>query len=202
MARARALTKAFYDRDSIAVAPELLNKLLVGNGVSARLVEVEAYRSTADPGSHSYRGRTSRNASMFGPPGRLYVYFSYGNHWCMNAICGPGGDANAVLLRAAAPVAGVEVMRARRENIPLSKPLRDRDLTAGPGRLGQAFAVDRAYDGISLVSGSLRILDDGTPPPPRPGVSARIGLGIGKGEDLPYRFYVPDDPNISRPPRH
>jgi DNA-3-methyladenine glycosylase len=196
VARARALTRAFFDRDALAVAPELLNKVLTGNGVSARLVEVEAYRAADDPGSHAFRGRTPRNASMFAAPGTLYVYFSYGNHWCMNAVCGPGERAHAVLLRAAAPLTGLEVMRARRV-----KATRDRDLTAGPGRLGQAFAADRALDGTSLQRGSLRIVDDGTPPPTHPGVSPRIGLAAGKGERLRYRFYVPDDPNISRPPR-
>jgi DNA-3-methyladenine glycosylase len=194
--RAHALTTRFFDRDSLEVAPELLNKVLVGNGVSARLVEVEAYRAELDPGSHSFRGPTPRVASMFGPPGRLYVYFSYGNHWCMNAVCGPGARASAVLLRAAAPLDGLETMRARRV-----KANRDRDLAAGPGRLGQAFAVDRSFDGTSLLRGPLRIVDDGTPPPARPGVSARIGLAAGKGERLPYRFYVPGDPNVSRPPR-
>ena len=196
MARARALTRAFFDRDSLTVAPELLNKVLIGNGVSARLVEVEAYRAAEDPGSHAYRGRTPRNGSMFGAPGTLYVYFSYGNHWCMNAVCGPGERADAVLLRAAAPLTGLETMRARRV-----KAARDRDLAAGPGRLGQAFAADRALDGTSLLRGPLRIVDDGTPPPETRGVSARIGLGVGKGERLPYRFYVPGDPNVSRPPR-
>jgi DNA-3-methyladenine glycosylase len=196
VARAHALTKQFYDRDAIAVAPELLNKVLVGNGVSARLVEVEAYRSDTDPGSHAFRGRTPRNASMFAAPGTLYVYFSYGNHWCMNAVCGPGERAHAVLLRAAAPLTGLDVMRGRRV-----KARRDRELTSGPGRLGQAFAADRSLDGTSLLRGPLRIVDDGTLPPASPGVSTRIGLAIGKGEDLPYRFYVPGDPNISRPPR-
>ena len=200
MARARALTRAFFDRDALDVAPELLNKILTGNGVAARLVEVEAYRAELDPGSHAFRGRTPRNASMFGAPGTLYVYFSYGNHWCMNAVCGPGALAEAVLLRAAAPVAGLELMRERRV-----RAKRDRDLAAGPGRLGQAFAVDRALDGTSLLpgraGGPLRIVDDGTPPPAVPGVSTRIGLAPGKGDDLPYRFYVPSDPNISRPPR-
>jgi DNA-3-methyladenine glycosylase len=198
VARARALTRRFYDRDALAVAPELLNKVLRGNGVSARLVEVEAYRAEEDPGSHAFRGRTARNRSMFGAPGTLYVYFSYGNHWCMNAVCGgPGERAHAVLLRAAVPVDGLEVMRARRP-----AAARDRDLVSGPGRLGQAFAADRALDGTSLLRGPLRIVDDGTPPPARPGVSARIGLGAGKGEALPYRFYVPGDPNVSRPPRN
>jgi DNA-3-methyladenine glycosylase len=196
VARARALTASFFDRDALEVAPELLNKVLTGNGVSARLVEVEAYRAGEDPGSHAFRGRTPRNASMFAKPGTLYVYFSYGNHWCMNAVCGPGERAHAVLLRAAAPLAGLDVMRERRP-----KATRDRELTAGPGRLGQAFAADRALDGTSLVRGPLRIVDDGTPPPDRSGVSARIGLATGKGERLRYRFYVPGDPNISRPPR-
>lgn len=196
MARARALGAKFFDRDALAVAPELLNKVLTGNGVAARIVEVEAYRADEDPGSHAFRGRTPRNTSMFAAPGTLYVYFSYGNHWCLNAVCGPGEAAHAVLLRAAAPVRGLELMRARRV-----KARRDRDLCAGPGRLGQAFAVDRSLDGTSLLRGPLRILDDGTRPPPRPGVSARIGLAVGKGEDLPYRFFVPGDPNISRPPR-
>jgi len=193
---ARALTRKFFDRDALAVAPELLNKVLVGNGVSARLVEVEAYRAGEDPGSHAFKGRTPRNASMFAAPGTLYVYFSYGNHWCMNAVCGPGERAHAVLLRAAAPVDGLELMRERRV-----KATRDRDLAAGPGRLGQAFAADRALDGTSLLRGPIRIVDDGTPPPARPGVSTRIGLAAGKGDQLPYRFYVVGDPNVSRPPR-
>ena len=193
---ARPLTRQFYDRDALVVAPELLNKVLSGNGVTARIVEVEAYRADLDAGSHAFRGRTARNASMFGTPGTLYVYFSYGNHWCMNVVCGPGEQAHAVLLRAAAPLNGIDVMRARR---PAAR--RDRELCAGPGRLGQAFAVDRAFDGTSLGRGPVRLLDDGTPPPVRPGVSTRIGLAAGKGEDLPYRFYVRNDPNVSRPPR-
>jgi DNA-3-methyladenine glycosylase len=196
VARARALTRRFFDRDALDVAPELLNKVLSGNGVSARLVEVEAYRADEDPGSHAFRGPTPRNASMFAAPGTLYVYFSYGNHWCMNAVCGPGENAHAVLLRAASPLRGLDTMRERR-----GTSIGDRDLAAGPGRLGQAFGVDRALDGSSLLRGPLRILDDGMPPPGHPGVSTRIGLAPGKGEALPYRFYVAGDPNISRAPR-
>jgi DNA-3-methyladenine glycosylase len=194
--RARTLGRDFYDRDASAVAPELLNKVLLGNGVAARIVEVEAYRADEDPGSHAYRGRTPRNASMFAAPGTLYVYFSYGNHWCMNAVCGPGSRAHAVLLRAAAPIDGLDVMRARRP-----KSARERDLCAGPGRLGQAFAVDRSVDGSSLVRGPLRIVDDGVPPPARPGRSPRIGLAAGKGEKLRFRFYVRGDGHVSRTPR-
>jgi DNA-3-methyladenine glycosylase len=196
VARARTLTPNFFDRDALEVAPELLNKVLTGKGVSVRLVEVEAYRAADDAASHAFRGRTARNASMFAAPGTLYVYFSYGNHWCMNAVCGPGERAHAVLLRAGAPLTGLELMGSRRP-----KAARDRDLAAGPGRLGQAFGADRSLDGTSLVRGPLRIVDDGTPPPPVPGVSARIGLAAGKGEKLPYRFYVPGDENVSRPPR-
>jgi DNA-3-methyladenine glycosylase len=193
LTRKRALPRSFYDRDALAVAPELLNKVLVGNGVSARLVEVEAYRAEQDPGSHAFRGRTARNATMFGRPGSLYVYFSYGNHWCMNAVCGPGERPHAVLLRAAAPLDGIELMYARRR-----AARRDRDLCSGPGRLGQAFAVDRSFDGTDLVRGALRIVDDGTPPPVEPRVSTRIGLAPGKGDEFPWRFSVPDDPNVSR----
>ncbi len=198
--RGRALPRSFYDRDALEVAPELLNKVLVfageGARLAARIVEVEAYRGADDPGSHSFRRRTPRNATMFGPAGKLYVYFSYGNHWCMNAVCGPGEQPHAVLLRAAAPLAGVDAMRERRK-----AAKRDRDLCAGPGRLGQAFGVDRVHDGADLVRGPLRIVDDGVSPPARPGVSRRIGLGAGKGEELPYRFYVPGNENVSGSPR-
>jgi DNA-3-methyladenine glycosylase len=195
-ARSRALPRAFYDRDALEVAPELLNKVLVRNGdgprLAARIVEVEAYRGADDPGSHAYRRQTPRNATMFGPPGRLYVYFSYGNHWCMNAVCGPGAQPHAVLLRAAAPLAGLDAMHERRV-----AARRDRDLCAGPGRLGQAFGVDRSLDGADLVRGELRIVDDGVAPPARPEVSRRIGLGTDKGEELAYRFFVSGDENVS-----
>ena len=196
----RTLPRSFYDRDALVVAPELLNKVLVRTGdgprLAARIVEVEAYRGTDDPGSHSFRRRTPRNATMYGPPGRLYVYFSYGNHWCMNAVCGPGDVPHAVLLRAAAPLAGMDSMRERRV-----AAKRDRDLCSGPGRLGQAFAIDRDCDGADLVRGSLRIIDDGVAPPASPGASVRIGLGAGKGDELPYRFYVTGDDNVSAKPR-
>jgi DNA-3-methyladenine glycosylase len=207
-ARGRTLARTFYDRDALELAPELLNKLLVRTGtgsgsgahrgarLAARIVEVEAYRGADDPGSHSFRRQTPRNATMFGPPGHLYVYFSYGNHWCMNVVAGPGAQPHAVLLRSAAPLAGVDTMRDRR-----AAAKRDRDLCSGPGRLGQAFGVDRAHDGLDLVRGEIRIVDDGVAPPTDPGISRRIGLGEGKGEALPYRFYVKGDENVSAQPR-
>jgi DNA-3-methyladenine glycosylase len=197
--RRATLPRRFYDRDALTVAPELLNKLLVsdeaGERVVARLVEVEAYCGADDPGSHAYRGCTPRNATMFGPPGRLYVYFTYGMHWCANAVCGPGSQPHAVLLRAAAPVDGLDLMRARRP-----KARRDRDLCSGPARLAQAFGLDRGHDGIDLRRRPLRIVDDGVPPP-EPAVSTRIGLAPGKGDTFPWRFYVPGDPNVSARPR-
>jgi DNA-3-methyladenine glycosylase len=191
----RVLPRRFYDRDALHVAPELLNKLLVGNGVSARLVEVEAYRGHDDPGAHSFRGQTPRNATMFGKPGLLYVYFSYGMHWCANAVCGPGATPHAVLLRAAIPISGIETMRSRR-----AKARRDVDLCRGPGSLGQAFGIGRSFDGVDLTRGAVRIFDDGVPPPPSPGTSLRVGLGAGKGDELVYRFFVPGDPHVSRRP--
>ena len=194
------LPRSFYDRDAREVAPELLNKVLVRTGdgprLAARLVEVEAYRGMDDPGSHSYRRKTPRNTVMFGPPGYVYVYFSYGNHWCMNAVCGPGEQPHAVLLRAAAPLAGLERMRERR-----GASRTDRELCSGPGKLGQAFGIDRAFDGADLVRGKVRIVDDGVAPPARPGVSRRIGLGVDKGERLLLRFYVPGNEHVSRGPR-
>ena len=128
MAR-RRLGRRFYGRDPRAVAPELLGKLLVRGDRAARIVEVEAYCGAEDPGSHAYRGMTRRNATMFGPPGRLYVYFTYGMHWCANAVCGREGEGVAVLLRAAEPVDRASTRCERRR--PAAR--RDRDLLSGPG---------------------------------------------------------------------
>jgi len=196
--RARVLPRSFYARDSRELAPLLLNKVLAtrtadGSRLAARIVEVEAYCGSDDPGSHAYRGMTPRTEVMFGPPGRLYVYFTYGMHWCANVVATKDGDAAAVLLRAAAPVDGIEVMRERRP-----KARRDRDLLAGPARLCQAFGLTGADNGADLVRGAVRIHDDGVVPPAAPGVSTRIGLAAGRGDDHPWRFYVPGDPNLSR----
>ena len=189
----RTLPRSFYRRDPRVVAPELLHKVVVYGGRAGRIVEVEAYCGSEDPGSHAYRGRTLRNASMFGPPGLLYVYLSYGVHWCANAVCGDEGVGVAVLLRALAPVSGVEEMRADRVAV-----RRDRDLCSGPGRLCQALGITRAHDGADLVRADrgVRIADDGTPPPDAPVNTRRVGLTAGA--DLPWRWYVAGDPNVSR----
>jgi DNA-3-methyladenine glycosylase len=184
----------FYGRDPREVAPELLNKILVNGGRSGRIVEVEAYCGAEDPGAHSYRGMTARNQVMFGPPGGLYVYFTYGMHWCANAVCGDEGVGVAVLLRALAPLTGLDEMRAAR---PAAR--RDRDLCSGPAKLCQALGVDRGLDGADLVTGDrgVTVVDDGTPPPGQPGQGVRIGLSAGAGN--PWRWWVRGDPNVSRP---
>jgi DNA-3-methyladenine glycosylase len=193
------LTRAFYDRDPRELAPALLNKVLVstesGTRVAARIVEVEAYCGSADPASHAYRGRTERNATMFGRPGHLYVYFVYGMHWCANVVAdAPAGDAGAVLLRAAVPIAGLDVMRARRV-----AARRDRDLCAGPARLASAFGIDRAHDGVDLVRGPIGIHDDGTAPPARPRRTVRVGLRAGRGDRERWRWFVPGVAEVSGP---
>jgi DNA-3-methyladenine glycosylase len=175
------------------VAPDLLNKLLVHDGLAGRIVEVEAYCGSEDPGAHTYRGMTNRNRTMFGPPGGLYVYFTYGMHWCANAVCGEEGEGVAVLLRALAPVAGIDVMQARRP-----RARRDVDLCNGPAKLCQALGLDGSFDGADLVAGDrgVAIADDGTPPPPTPVQTTRIGLSAGA--EHPWRWYVPADPHVSR----
>ena len=176
------------------MARELLNKVIVHGEQAARIVEVEAYAGGDDPASHAFRGESARNATMFGPAGHLYVYFTYGMHWCANAVCGSPGVPAAVLLRAGAPLRGIDAMRAAR---PAAR--RDRDLCNGPAKLCQALGIDRALDGADLVDrrAAVRILDDGVPPPRRPGRSGRIGLRVAT--EVPWRFYVPGDRNLSRP---
>lgn len=189
------LPRTFYMRHPTVVAPELLNKIIVrDDGRSARIVEVEAYAGHEDPAAHSFRGQTPRTATMFGPPGHLYVYFTYGMHWGSNAVCGGG---MGVLLRAAEPLTGLETMREAR-----ASAKRDRDLASGPGKLSQALGITGALDGADLVIGDrgIGIVDDGTTPPKRPVVGPRIG--ISKAMDFPWRWHVPDHEHVSiRPPK-
>lgn len=187
------LPRDFYRRHPAEVAPELLNKILVrSDGRAGRLVEVEAYAGREDPAAHSYRGPTARNATMFGPPGHLYVYFTYGIHWAGNAVCGEVGEGAGVLLRAMEPLAGLDAMRALR---PAAR--RDRDLASGPGKLAQAMGLDRGFDGADLVTGDrgILIVDDGTPPPAEPRVGPRIG--ISRAVELPWRWHVAGHPHVS-----
>ncbi|MEO8695195.1 MAG: DNA-3-methyladenine glycosylase [Acidimicrobiales bacterium] len=192
-ARRRLVPRSFYARPPDVVALELLNKVLVGPNGSGRIVEVEAYDGALDPASHAYRGLTPRNAVMFGRPGHLYVYFTYGMHWCANAVCREDGVAAAVLLRALAPIDGLELMHAARPRV-----RRDRDLTSGPAKLVQALGIGPAHNGADLTrrASPVRILDDGTTPPATPTVSTRVGLSVGV-EQL-WRWYVAGDDNVSR----
>jgi DNA-3-methyladenine glycosylase len=190
----RRLPRAFSRRDPREVAPDLLNKVLVAaDGRRARIVETEAYCGPIDAAAHTYRGQTPRNAVMFGAPGLLYVYFTYGMHYCCNAVCGEEGEGVAVLLRAAEPLAGLALMREAR---PAAK--RDRDLCSGPARLCQALGIGRAQDGVDLVTGAggYGIVDDGVAPPEDPMVTTRIGIRHAAEES--WRWYVPGNPNVSR----
>ena len=192
-ARWKTLPRRFYRRDPREVAPELLNKLLVrDDGRAGRIVEVEAYCGAEDPAAHTYRGKTARNATMFGEAGHMYVYFTYGMHFCANAVCGEVGEGVGVLLRALEPVSGIEAMRAARP-----KARRDRDLASGPGRLAQALGIDRGFDGADLVAGDrgVRIASDGMPPPAEPVAGPRIG--ISQGREHPWRWHVPGHKHVS-----
>ena len=167
------LPPRWFGEDATVVAPKLLNKVLVVGQCSGRIVEVEAYTGD-DPASHSFRGRTVRNAPMFGPPGTWYVYRIYGMHWCANVVTGDVDDGQAVLLRAVAPRTGVSIMEQRRGRRPLAK---------GPGNLASAFGLDQRMNGAPVT-----IFDDGVPPPDAAAVSPRIG--ITRAADLLRRWVV------------
>ena len=192
------LPREFFDRPVLHVAPDLLGRILVrttpDGPIALRLTEVEAYDGPNDPGSHAYRGPTARNGVMFGPPGHVYVYFTYGMWFCMNLVCGPEGKASAVLLRAGEIVEGAELARKRR----LSARY-DKELAKGPARLATALDVDRTLDGTDACATGetpLRILT-GTPIAsdqvrngPRTGVA-------GDGGVHPWRFCIANDPTVS-----
>ncbi|KUO07160.1 DNA-3-methyladenine glycosylase [Streptomyces sp. DSM 15324] len=204
------VSRAFFDRPVLEVAPDLLGRLLVrttpDGPITVRLTEVEAYDGPNDPGSHAYRGRTPRNEVMFGPPGHVYVYFTYGMWHCMNLVCGPDGSASAVLLRAGEVIEGADLARTRRLSA-----RNDKELAKGPARLATALGVDRTLDGTDACApegGPLSLLT-GTPIPsdqvsngPRTGVA---GEG-GNGDVHPWRFWAAGDPTVSpyraHVPRH
>jgi DNA-3-methyladenine glycosylase len=172
------------------VAPALLGCLLTAHGVTVRLTEVEAYGGHgADPGSHAHRGPTPRSAIMFGPPGRLYVYFTYGMHWCANVVTGPEGEASAVLLRAGEVVEGTALARERRPGASA------RDLCRGPARLAKALALDAAVLGVDLLAPTspVRLL-----PGTHEGL-VREGprVGLSAGEETPWRFWLDGEPTVS-----
>ena len=183
----RPLPREFYDRPVLRVAPDVLGRLLVHDGpggrVSGRIVEVEAYGGRADPASHAYRGRTPRNAVMFGPPGHLYVYFTYGMHHCANLVCASGPRPAALLVRALEPVEGIELMRARRGVTELSR------LARGPGCVAQAFALDRRHDGLDLTRGPLWLADSPARREGRP-IARGPRIGIRMATERRWRFFL------------
>lgn len=181
-----------------ATARSLLGWEIVGGGVRLRLTEVEAYAGTGeDPASHAHRGPTPRSSVMFGPAGRAYAYFVFGMHWCFNIVCGREGEAAAVLMRAGEVLDGVDLARSRRGNVA------DRELARGPARLGTALGVGGEANGTSLLDGTgpLRLL-----PPTRPVDPARVlagpRVGVAAAHDLPWRFWIADDPTVSPYRRH
>jgi DNA-3-methyladenine glycosylase len=179
------------ERPSVEVAPLLLGAVVHGRGVSVRLTEVEAYLGEADPGSHAFRGPTPRNRVMYGEPGHLYTYFTYGMHVCANVVCSPAGTATAVLLRAGEVVDGLDVARERR-----TTSRRDDDLARGPARLVVALGIALGDNGLDLESGDVTLelvgerasFEQG----PRTGVS-----GAGGTAEYPWRFWIPGDPTVS-----
>jgi len=176
----------------LEVAPRLLGAVLrhetPAGAVAVRLTEVEAYDGPGDPGSHAYKGMTPRNEVMFGPPGRLYVYFTYGMHFCCNVVVGDEGSASAVLLRAGEVVEGLDVARARRPGVT------DRDLARGPARLCRTLAIERPSNGADLTRQPLTLT-----PPKRPlspyATGPRVGLRLAA--ERPWRFWLPDEPTVS-----
>jgi DNA-3-methyladenine glycosylase len=180
--------RSFFARDVHEVAPELVGAELYVDGVGGVIVEVEAY-DHEDPAAHGFRGRTERNASMFGPPGHAYVYRSYGIHWCLNVVCEDEGVASAVLIRALEPTQGLEAMRARRG---IDEP---RLLCSGPGRLCQALGVTREHDGLPLDRPpfELRARDA------EPALSVGPRVGISKAAERPWRYGLAGSRFLSRP---
>ncbi|MEU8047907.1 DNA-3-methyladenine glycosylase [Micromonospora echinofusca] len=184
--------------DVVPAARGLLGCRLTAGGVTVRITEVEAYAGTAgDPASHAYRGRTPRNAVMFGPAGHAYVYFTYGMHWCMNVVTGPDGEASAVLLRAGEVVDGVEAARARRPAV-----RRDVDLARGPARLCAALGIDKsAYGRWLLGDGPVR-LRPADAPVPAEAIAAGPRVGVTGAHDVPWRFWIAGDATVSTYRRH
>ena len=200
----RPLARAFFSRDPRRVARELLGKVLVrefngGQGrLTARIVEVEAYLGVEDPAAHAAAGRTARTSVLFGPPGHAYVYFIYGNHYCLNVSCEPEGQAGCVLIRALEPISGIEEM-ARARAIEIHGPNDLIKLTSGPGRLAQAFGITRARDnGYDLTSAanSLWIGEDGYR---ARGIRTTLRIGITKAADKPLRYVLAGNAFVSGP---
>ena len=208
------ISRDFFARHAVEVAPDLLGCVLEHQPaeglVAVELTEVEAYAGQSDPASHAYRGKTRRNAVMFGPPGHAYVYFTYGMHFCVNLVCSGKGSVSAVLLRAGAVIAGEDLARARRTKGAAS--VASRDLARGPARLCQALAIDRSLDGADVCtadsplrvraggnparSGTLLARGDDPPGTPRKIVTGPR-VGVSSATQVPWRFWYEGEPTVS-----
>jgi DNA-3-methyladenine glycosylase len=191
------LTPDFFDRPVLEVAPDLLGRVVAHDSpegrVAVRLTEVEAYDGESDPGSHAFRGRTPRNAVMFGPPGHVYVYFTYGMHWCMNLVCGPVGRASAVLLRAGEVVEGEHLATGRR--LTAKTP---RELARGPARLTVALGVQGSHDGADATdpASCLTVVAGAGTSAHEVATGPRVGVA-GDGAVHPWRFWLAGEPSVS-----
>ena len=196
------IPREFFARHAVEVAPDLLGCVLehqTPDGlVAVELTEVEAYAGRSDPASHAYRGKTRRNAVMFGPPGHAYVYFTYGMHFCVNMVClGEEGSASAVLLRAGAVIAGEDLARARRTRGPAR--VASRDLARGPARLCQALGIDRSLDGADVCAAEspLRVCAGARHPARSGKILTGPRVGVSSAAEIPWRFWYEGDPTVS-----
>jgi DNA-3-methyladenine glycosylase len=206
------LSREFFDRPALTVAPELLGCVLLAQSpdgvVAVALTEVEAYAGEADPASHAFRGQTPRTAVMFGEPGHAYVYFTYGMHFCVNLVCQPAGTAAAVLLRAGRVIEGTNLAAVRRGGTVGRK---DNDLARGPARLCQALGIDRGLNGIDVCdpASPLRLLAPADPADPADPGGPSVGqvergprVGVSRAADVAWRFWISADPTVSAYRRH
>jgi DNA-3-methyladenine glycosylase len=184
----RRLTRNFFDRPVLSVAPQLIGATLLHKGIGGMIVEVEAYHHS-DPAAHSYGGQTERNAVMFGPAGTAYVYRSYGIHWCLNFVCEAEGSASAVLIRALEPTQGLDLMRRRRG---VSEP---RALCSGPGKLGEALGITRKLNGCALDQPPFELRARAF----EPEIAVGVRIGISKAVDHPWRFGLKGSAFLSKP---
>jgi DNA-3-methyladenine glycosylase len=188
MHKASRLRRSFFDRSVHDVAPDLVGAMLLVDGIGGIIVGVEAYDQD-DPAAHGYRGRTERNASMFGPPGYAYVYRAYGLHWCLNFVCEGVGVPCAILIRAIEPRFGIPIMQARRQLADI------RLLCSGPGRVCEALGLTRTHDGLALDAPPFEIRGRSAPVP----VARGLRIGITKAADKPWRYGLGNSRFLSRP---
>lgn len=189
----KPITKSFFKKNTLEIARALLNCYIVNNAkegeTMGKIVETEAYLSN-DPASHSFNGKTKRNSTMFGQPGKAYVYFTYGMHHCFNVVTREEGVGEAVLIRALEPISGIELMKKRRKTNNI------KNLCSGPAKLVQAMGIEKKHNGLDIIEGKLRIcmgkpIEDNN-------IIQTKRIGISKGADLPYRFYIKDNAFVSK----